>query len=307
MDTKELANDDIINEWFLTISAKESTKKRYLDGMKLFTEMTKKTPKELILEAEAEIKSGTLMRERRVRSHLLKFKMLLSDKKYAPKSAELRWYAIKSFYKAFEIDLPRNITNNEASPKIENMNLKFNKEDIRKMLMHCATIRDRAIILTMKSSGMAKKEITDLTYKQFREGYERETRVTTIYMRRSKVSFDFVTFIDPEGSEAVMEYLRKVGRVTKDSFFDSRFDTTPLFTTLRRSAEKLSDMTFMFIFRTLAIKMQIHEAAKKGSPIIYNPLRSHNLRKFFRTTLLHDGMDDSLIIVKNLKFLTYYP
>lgn len=51
----------------------------------------------------------------------------------------------------------------------------------------------------------------------------------------------------------------------------------------------------MAIFRHLSFKMQVHTPSKKGNTSKYTPLRSHNLRKFFRTALLHDGMDDTMI------------
>jgi hypothetical protein len=68
MDTKELWADKFVNDWFGTLSVKDSTRRRYLDAIKIFTDMTGKTPAALILEAEADIKSGKLMRERQVRN-----------------------------------------------------------------------------------------------------------------------------------------------------------------------------------------------------------------------------------------------
>ncbi len=299
MDLKELRDDKFVNDWFITLSVKDSTRERYLDAIKLFTNMTGKTPEALILEAEADIKSGKLMRERNVRNHLLRFRAMLNEKVnsrvFAPSTAELRWYAIKSFYKAFEIDLPRNIQNGDNHPKQENMNLKFNKEDIRKMLIYCRNVRDRAIILSMKSSGMAKQEIIDLTYGQFREGYDRETKVTTIFARRKKVGADFITFIDPEGSEAVIEYLREAMRINNDGSFDRNYDKLPLFTLSRGDMGKLTDVTFMYIFRNIAMKMHRHEPTKRGQPLKYNPLRSHNLRKFFNTTLKNNGFNGDIV------------
>jgi site-specific recombinase XerD len=299
MDSRELKEDTTILEWFVTTSIKDSTRIKYSEAMLLFLEMAKKTPNELILEAEADIKSGKLMRERTVRNYLLQFKILLENKikknELSESTAALRMSAIKSFYRAFDIDLPKNINNGDALPKTENMNLKFGKEDIRKMVLHTSNVRNRAIMLTMKSNGMARKEIINLDYRQFREGYDAKTKVTTIYMRRSKIGFDFVTFIDPEGSEAIIEYLKKENRLTKDNAFDSQFDNMPLFTALRKKKGRLNELSFLHIFRSVAVKMRVYALSKKGAPIKFNPLRSHNLRKFFRKSLLHDGMDDALI------------
>lgn len=302
MDTKDLQNDTLIKEWFITNRVKESTRKIYIEAIKPFINMTGKTPNELILEAEADIKSGKLMRERRVRSYLLQFIELLNKTKpngeprYSASSVSLRWYTIRSFYHAFEIDLPKNISNGDSLPKMENMNLDFGKGNIEKMIMHSANIRDKAIILAMKSCGMAQKEIRDMTYRHFREGYDAASKIATIRMRRAKVNFDFLTFIDPEGTEAIIEYLKKDGRISEDLRFDSKFDNTPLFTTIKGKAKrKISFTSFTQIFWNLAIRMKQHVRTKGYDTRKFNPIRSHNLRKFFRTTLLHDGMDDSLI------------
>lgn len=297
MDLKELREDTIIREWFAIRSVKESTRQKYIEAMLLFIQMTGKKPKELIEEAEAEFRTGKLMRERQVRNYILQFKMQQMDrverKELAEATAALRLSVVKSFYRSFDIPIPRNISNGESLPRPENMNLRFNREDIRKMLMHSKSLRDRAIILTMKSSGMARNEIKNIKYKEFREGYDRETKVATIFMRRVKVSFDFVTFIDPEGTEAIIEYLKRAGRITKDGFFESKYDSLPLFTT--PDNKRIANNTFGHVFRNLSLKMQLWEHTKKGECIRFNPLRSHNLRKFFRTALLHDGMDDSIV------------
>jgi hypothetical protein len=75
--------------------------------MWLFCELINKAPDELILEAEEEIKNGTLMRLRKIRRHLLDFKeYLINEKKYSPMNVALKMSAVKSFYSAFEIDMP---------------------------------------------------------------------------------------------------------------------------------------------------------------------------------------------------------
>lgn len=299
MGVTKLGEDSFILEWFETTSIKESTREKYIEAMKEFLALTKKTPEELILEAESEIKSGKLMRERHVKIHLLRYKSFLGERvkngELAASTVAMRISAIKSFYMSFEIDLPKNLLNGDALPKVENINLRFGKEDIKKMLMHCSKVRDRAIILAMKSSGMARQEIINFKYEQFREGYDSSTKIATLYIRRKKVGYDYTTFIDTEGTEVIMEYLKKDGRLTDNGCLDNKFDSMPLFTTYRKNPTKISEMEFMYIFRTIAIRMKEYKSSKIGTPIRYNPVRSHNLRKFFRTTLLHDGMDDTLI------------
>jgi hypothetical protein len=46
--------------------------------MQFFTEWTEKTPEELIMEAEAEVKKGLLMRQRNIKIYFIKFRRYLA-------------------------------------------------------------------------------------------------------------------------------------------------------------------------------------------------------------------------------------
>jgi len=298
MLTRDLVKDEMIQEWSMRANIKDSTKRKYLEAMKPFLEMTAKTPRDLVLEAEEDIRQGKLKREWRAKTHFFNFKRLMLEKveknELSDATVTLRLYTVMSFYSAFDISLPK-IANGNTLPQQKNMNPFFDKEHIRKMLIHCAGIRDKAIILTMKSSGMARKEIIDLTYKQFREGYNRDDKIATIYSRRSKVNLDFITFIDPEGTEAILDYLKWAKRVTKDGLFDSMFDSLPLFTINRNRTEEINEVSFIQVFWRLSMKMQMHEITPKPKTYTINPIRSHNLRKFFNTSLKNDGLNSDLV------------
>jgi hypothetical protein len=170
------------------------------------------------------------MRLRQVRRYLLDFKeYLINKKKYSPMNVALKMSAVKSFYSAFEIDLPRNLLKEKnVHPLRENSNNNFTKKHIQQMAIYAPSLRNRAIILTMKSRGLSRRETIDLDYRQFREGYDILSQVTTISMRREKVGLDFVTFIDPEGTLAIIDYLKSVGRISKDGVFDSKYDALPI-------------------------------------------------------------------------------
>jgi len=56
-----------------------------------------------------------------------------------------------------------------------------------------------------------------LKVKDFKTGYDPETEVTTLKVRRQKVKFDFITFLSPESSQAVWDYLDYRNRKTKDT------------------------------------------------------------------------------------------
>ncbi len=112
--------------------------------MQYFTELVNKTPKELVEEAEEEIIDGVLMRKRQILTYLLQYKQYLINKKYAPMTITLHMTAVRSFYKANYIDLPHNLLKDaDNQPLRRNMNHSFDKELIRKMLLH-ANIRGQS-------------------------------------------------------------------------------------------------------------------------------------------------------------------
>ena|SRR5665647_1192724 len=84
MKVNELKEDTFIIEWLEALNATDNTERNYLQGMQFYTEWIKKTPEELILEAEAEIKSGLLGREKSLKKRLVGFRKQLQDKALAP-------------------------------------------------------------------------------------------------------------------------------------------------------------------------------------------------------------------------------
>lgn len=82
MDLESLRKDSLVSEWIDSFGRK-NTALSYLQGLKLFTEFTGKSPESLIIEAEEEIKSGKLMRQRSIKRYLTGFKKALQDQNAA--------------------------------------------------------------------------------------------------------------------------------------------------------------------------------------------------------------------------------
>jgi hypothetical protein len=74
---------------------------------------------------------------------------------------------------------------------------------------------ERAIILAGVSSGLSSNEIIRLRVKEFKNEYDPKTEITTLNLRREKVRFDFVTFLSPECSRAVWDYVNFRNRTLK--------------------------------------------------------------------------------------------
>lgn len=309
MIIKELEKDRLVLDWFTTIDAQPYTRRNYLRGMSLYTELVGKAPKELVEEAESDIKTGRLMRERNIRRYLIDFKEWLEKQKnpegklIAPKTKHNHLTAVISFYRSFDIDLPK-LNEKQVKPREEN-GRRIEKNELQKILS-IANIRNKAIILTALSSGLSQSDLLELTVGQVKRGYDSETEVTTLHIRRKKTKYDFITFLSPEASRAIQDYLKYRDREPSDKSNKAlmeayakrkiKSDKDYLFVkediprrylkTLDESDRRLNSAGLMDAFRELADRAGL--STEKGE---WQYIRAHNLRKYFNTTLLNNGAD----------------
>jgi integrase len=155
---------------------------------------------------------------------------------------------------------------------------------------------------------MGAAEISSLTLEAFNEGYDPETGITMLDMRRVKVDRDFITFLSPEASAAVHEYLKyrdrptRTGRQVEKDIRDKQ-KTTPgsyLFITDHVPAEyltehdeemrRLSPEAILKLYRRISDRAGMDSAKN-----VYNMIRSHNMRKWFNSTLKHQGCDSDTV------------
>jgi integrase len=304
MNIQELQKDKTIVEWFDTIKPSEGTIKAYLSALQSYTEFTEKTPEELISEAEQDISAGVLPRRRSIKRYLNEFHNHLQDNELADKTIHRLMSAVRSFYTSFDIDIPK-LAKAEHAITVKEENLPIpTKSDLQDVLKVCEPL-EKAIVLVGASSGLSTNEIIRLTVKQFKDGYDPETKVTTLPLRRAKVKFDFITFLSPEASQAVWDYLAYRNRETKDNrekrinqlekqkiYVDNNFlfcktNISNDFLKSKNDKERqLTNDIIMKIYRTISEK-----AGKNSSGGNWNVMRSHNMRRYFNSTLLNAGCD----------------
>lgn len=306
MQARELRTDKTIRRWLLNSNFQPNTQKGYVLALQHYTEFTGKTPEQLILEAKADIKAGKLMDEREILDMVAGFRNHLQANGHAPLSIQHHIVALKSFYGFHYIEVPK-IRNKRGATKLK-QNMKVpDKEDIRKALSVCG-IRERAIMLCGLSSGMGAAEISELSLQAFREGYDPETGITTLEVRRVKVGRDFITFLTPEASAAVLAYLEHRDRPTRtgrqvDKDIQTKQRTTPssyLFIadhvpkeylkTRNEELRRLKPEAIHKLYRTIS-----DNSGQDSASGVYNLIRSHNMRKWFSSTLRKAGCDADLI------------
>jgi integrase len=275
--------------------------------MQHFTEYTGKTPEELLKEAEEEIRAGKLMRERQVKKQLIGFRKLLENGDYAPITVKSYMAGVRSFYRVFDIDLPTLPKAGEkARPQKKRLDVP-DKDEIREVLKVC-DLREKAIILVGLSSGLSANEISNLKLDTFKKGYDPETEITTLDLRREKVGFDFITFLTPEATRAVWDYLayrdREIharGTVRKQQLEKQRtVEGGYLFITNQVANDYLIDYDEKHRRITTSVVSKIYRAiarkAGRTSPSgDWNKIRSHNMRKMFNSALINAGCDNFYI------------
>lgn len=291
MKANELKNDKLIKRWLSGKRATTETSRSYLQSMQMFTEFVGKTPEELITEAETEIKSGLLMRERNIESYLIDFREKMEEQHLAPKTIAVRMAAVMSFYRQYSIQLPvlpKSLQ--KARPEMKRRAIPT-KDDIREVLKYADT-RDRAILLIGVSSGLSVIDIVNLKVGDFKSGYDPESGITTLHIIRTKTNYEFYTFLSPEASRAVNDYLdwrEKQGeykKVTSDNGYLFILHDIPEIYKRTKEEEyrKMSDDVILKRYR--AINKDAGTSSEYGE---YNLIRSHNMRKLLNSTLLANG------------------
>lgn len=305
---KDLEKDSIIKDWLNSISNKEGTRRLYIFAMQYYTEFLKMTPEEILTEAEQDVMDRVLPRLSKMRRHLLDYKEHLQNQDIAPLTVKSRMTGVYGFYKKHDIPLPSMPRNEcKARPLKQHRDIPT-KEDIQTVLKHCDEL-ERVLVLLGVSGGLGAQEICNLTVGDFRKGYDHETGITTLKLRREKEEYDFVTYLSPETSNAVLDYLktrdkkpkvitkRRLEQIEKQKIYsDSDYllicrRISPKF--LKNKDDKLrqlSEEAIIDIYRALA------ESAQKTTPLgTWSIIRSHNMRKFFNSALLNAGADSFIV------------
>ena len=294
MDLKTIRSDPMIIGWMAGIEASKSTHDNYTHGLRLFCDFTGLTPIQLLEEAESEITNGTLMRQRKIKGYLITFRSMLKERGLAPKTIGNIMTGVNSFYRFNDIDLPNLNNRKQFSPKPLKKNMLWiEKSDIQAILEH-AGVRDRAIILIMVSSGLSQVDVLDLRIKDVKSGYDENTGITTLSVRRIKTDYDFTTFLTPEAGRAVLSWIelrnkkheKSKVRSDNDFLFIKQDVPNSYLKTHDDTVRRLDKHGLMAIFRRLA-----HATGRGTDRDTWSLVRAHNLRKYFNSTILNNGGD----------------
>lgn len=292
------ADETVIN-WLNAINARPSTRKNFTHGIAMYTEMLNMSPDALLDEAEAEMTLPA--RKRKLKNHIVAFREQLQKKGVSEHTIRSRLTAVRSFYNSNEIlipkikfDKPTTIISNDQVPT---------KEDLQDCISICDPL-EKAVMLTGISSGLASNELRSIKIQQFYNGYDPETGITTLSnLYRQKTKVKFMTFLSPECSKAILEYIEYRNRpakrpgILKQQQREKQYTTKDSYLFIVKSVpdkyletrdEELRKMGENALFN---LYKGISEKARKNTAKGYNFIRSHTMRKYFNSALLNAGCD----------------
>jgi integrase len=297
-EVERIWGDEKANEFLESLA--EGTRGGYAVGLSYYCEMIGKLPCELIDEAKREIKAGLLLDERSYFRYLNQFERELRDEGYAPHSIVSYITAVRSFYGFYFIDIPKRRKRrvHKVRPLEENQKNGVTKADIQQMMMAAKNFRDKAMILTLVSSGLGRAEVADLGVKDFYEGCDSE--VCMFETRRKKTGNDFVTFISPEATKMIWDYFKHERGITKENIKEHLNES--LFAVAKKTQKggealkaPLAVESIDRIFRDIGRRIGYAPTVTEKGNMIYGKCHPHNLRKFFNTKMKNAGMPEYIV------------
>ena len=288
----------------------ESTMIGYINSLQRYVEFTGLSLTELIKEAEDEETKNIPKEKRHIGLRLRGFRKHLKTLDLAPATIKRALAATKSFYvNGHSIEMPSLGKDRYLAGKIlpENKGIP-SKEDIIKVL-GISDKREESIILGITSSGLSTKDFVNLQVKDFREGYDEETGITVLDLRRAKTAQDFVTFFSAEATEAINEYLRWRERDKpktahpdilsgwekhlihsgEDYLICKKYIPSAYLETRNEELRRESESGLQTVFRQLSNRAGI--ARSKGT---WNMFRAHKLRSWFYSQMLNNSCPQDL-------------
>lgn len=284
-----------VKDWTTQKNLAESTEKIYINILLSYCEYTEKNPTELIEEAEEDEINGLRPRRRRVNRYFFNYFRKLRDDEKAPKTIILYMNALRSFYDANDIQVPK-ITLPANNSLEQNKGKLLSREEIRRMV-DVAGLRERAMIYTMALSGMSQNEARNLTIKKFMEALSVETGkrirtlnelldinekdikdcVITLEVIRQKTHYRYITFLPPEAIIQILSYLRERSFGLNEKIRIENLNE-PVF--VKNNGEKLSRDSVVTNFRRIGLESGFEK--EHGA---YSFWRSHSFRKYFISTI----------------------
>ena len=294
--------DPALKRWLDTI-ARKSTKYNYKSSYRAYALFTKKSASELIDEALDDAKKDPRERTDIVLKRLVEFyRWMKTDypkkskgagpkrivgKGVSDKRANVAVNSIRSFYGTFGVTVRMKGRHALPRPRVKNKRMRVASDQVKILVDHARTPRDRAIILTLFQGGMDVSTLCSLEYGDVSEALNKDEQPLKLELFRRKSGADYYTFLGKDAVESIRVYLadmRSRGRTFKHE--------TALFVK-ERGHTGLTTNLVQNMMRTVALKSGLIDEENNGKA--FNPLGPHALRESFGSIMINSGVPDTIV------------
>jgi len=283
---------------------RKSTKKSYRCWFKCYIEFTGLTPSQLIDEALEDLKRDPREKQDVVMQRLINFFHWLKNdyqkkpkgkdktkpegKGVSDKTAHARVGAVRSFYATFGVTVRMKGRHSLPRPRVINKRMIVNAEQVKILINHARTPRDRAIILVNFQGGLDASTICDLKYGDIQEGLAKNGHPLRLDLFRSKKGVEFSTFIGRDAIKALKAYISDMQ--SRGVTFNPNM---PLFLKERGKKEGMSTNLVQNMMKIVAHNAGFIDDKNNGKA--FNPLGPHALRESFGSIMINSGVPDSIV------------
>jgi len=296
-------NDPALKRWLDSITRK-TTKANYRSSFRNYAEFTGMTATELIEEAHEDRQLPPLEQKDVVINRLIKFHEWLSNdvqkfsrgkgehkvkgKGLTPRSALMKVNCIRSFYSTFHISVKLRGRHKLANGKVKNKRMIVNAEQVKTLVQHARSIRDRAIILVNFQGGMDASTLCSLNYEDIVPAVETGEHPFKLNVFRKKGDVEYYTFLGKDAVEALRAYV--ADRRARGTEWNLE---SPLFTKERRATdERITPNLIQNMMKEVAVSAGF---VKKNNGKDFNILGSHALRESFSSLMLNSGVPRPIV------------
>lgn len=294
-----ISSDIKVRQMFLRKDISASRKKQYLNVLSEIYEITHKTPSQLITEAKEEEQPYIInniprirdIDERKITNYFYTYYESLLKKNLNNSTIDSKLKSLRAFYNEHSIALPRPIKLDIPIKIIREGDIP-NIDDIRKGFMNATTLRNKALILFMASTGIRSSDVRNFKVSDF-------TKATKEYHNSDNIEdlldssykniipcWDFtpqktrkagnicITFNTPEATNAIIDYLKTRNNLQEDDYlFISQYK------------RQIGPHGIIWMFKQLNDR-HFHKT-EEGSRFFH----AHAMRKFFISTVKHYTSD----------------